>query len=148
MRAALSSLYEQEAGQLLRVAFAILRDAHEAEEVVHDAFAAMSPRLGAIDNPAAYLRVSVINGARRVLRRRVVRRRTCIPRDAGVELPERLAEFGDLLGALTDRRRTVVVLRYVCDLPDADIAATLGCTEGSVRSLARRALMQLRKELE
>jgi DNA-directed RNA polymerase specialized sigma24 family protein len=42
------------------------------------------------------------------------------------------------------RQRTVLVLRFYADASDADIAATLGCRRGTVRSLASRALAALR----
>jgi DNA-directed RNA polymerase specialized sigma24 family protein len=41
-----------------------------------------------------------------------------------------------------------VVLRYYADLPDADIARTLRCRPGTVRSLIHRALADLRKTIE
>jgi DNA-directed RNA polymerase specialized sigma24 family protein len=40
------------------------------------------------------------------------------------------------------------VLRYYVDLPDAEIARTLGCREGTVRSLAARAFGALRAHPE
>jgi RNA polymerase sigma-70 factor (sigma-E family) len=48
------------------------------------------------------------------------------------------------LGRLPKRRRAVLVLRYFDDLPDAEVARVLGCTVGTVRSQANRALAQLR----
>ena len=45
------------------------------------------------------------------------------------------------------RQRAVLVLRYYEDLPDAEIAAVLGCRPGTVRSLASRALADLRQAL-
>jgi RNA polymerase sigma factor (sigma-70 family) len=53
-------------------------------------------------------------------------------------------ELWRALGALPPRQRTVLVLRYYEDLPDADIAAVIGAKEGTVRSLALRALTALR----
>ena len=53
-------LYRAEARSLLRVAYVLLGNPHEAEEVVQDAFAALGPRLSTIENPAAYLRTSVV----------------------------------------------------------------------------------------
>lgn len=42
------------------------------------------------------------------------------------------------LRALPPGQRNVLVLRYLCDLPDSEIAATLGITTGTVRSQAAR----------
>jgi RNA polymerase sigma factor (sigma-70 family) len=48
---------------------------------------------------------------------------------------------------LSDRQRAVVVLRYFADASDAEVAQLLGCRTSTVRSLARRSLLKLRKEL-
>ena len=112
------------------------------------AFAAVGSRLGTLDNPAAYLRVCVVNGARALIRRRATVRRLSRVTVTERQLPNELADFADVLGRLTHRRRTVVVLRYVSGLADAQIAEILGCTPATVRSLAHRAIEQLRKELQ
>jgi len=52
--------------------------------------------------------------------------------------------FRDALAGLPPAQRVVLVLRYHHDLPDAEIAATMGCRESTVRSHARRALAALR----
>lgn len=62
------------------------------------------------------------------------------------------AELGDRLAALLAdlpiAQRTAVVLRHVVDLPVAEVAAVLGCTEGTARSYAARGLAALRSRLE
>ncbi len=50
------------------------------------------------------------------------------------------------LGRLTPRQRAVVVLRYVEDLPERDVATVLDVSVGTVRSTASRALSRLRAE--
>ena len=50
------------------------------------------------------------------------------------------------LRALPDRQRAVLVLRYLCDLPDAQIAETLSISPGTVRSQAARGLSALRRQ--
>jgi RNA polymerase sigma factor (sigma-70 family) len=47
---------------------------------------------------------------------------------------------------LPERQRTVLVLRFYADETDEQIAATLGCRRGTVRSLASRALSALRDD--
>ena len=54
------------------------------------------------------------------------------------------AQLWAALGALSERQRAVLVLRYYEDLADHDIATLLGCREASVRSLARRGLAAMR----
>ena len=52
------------------------------------------------------------------------------------------------LAQLPVRQRTVLVLRYYEDLPDARIAQLMGCAPGTVRSQAARGLAALRPLLE
>ena len=49
-----------------------------------------------------------------------------------------------VLRELPARQRAVLVLRYLCDLADEDVAATLGISTGTVRSQAARGLATLR----
>jgi RNA polymerase sigma factor (sigma-70 family) len=49
-----------------------------------------------------------------------------------------------LLAGLTDWKRRVVVLRHYFDLSEADVAAELGITPGTVKSTLARALAKLR----
>jgi RNA polymerase sigma-70 factor (sigma-E family) len=60
--------------------------------------------------------------------------------DARVDLHRALA-------TLPRRQRQVVVLRFIADLSEADVAAALGCSLGTVKSHASRGLAQLREIL-
>ncbi len=53
--------------------------------------------------------------------------------------------LGRVLGRLTHRQRTVVVLRYYEDLPESEVAQILGCSVGTVRSQTHRTLARLRE---
>lgn len=142
-------MFADERAPMVRMATLIVGSAAVAEEVVQDAFAAVSERWGSLDRPGAYLRTSVVNGCGQVLRRRATEDRVVRlqPDPGGVELPTRLVELREALDRLSDRQRVVVVLRYFVDVGDEEIAATLGVRPATVRSLARRALLVLREEL-
>lgn len=142
-------LFAREHQPMVRLATLLVGSSHLAEEVVQDAFASVGARWSEIDRPGAYLRTVVVNGSRAVLRRRELEERVEGLHVAGQDdhIPTRLLELRDALDRLSDRQRAVIVLRYFIDLPDAEIASTLGCRPSTVRSLARRALHALREEL-
>jgi DNA-directed RNA polymerase specialized sigma24 family protein len=52
------------------------------------------------------------------------------------------------LGGLAPRQRAVLVLRYLEDLSEAQVAEILGCSVGNVKSTAWRALERLRLVLD
>ncbi|HEV2888433.1 MAG TPA: SigE family RNA polymerase sigma factor [Jatrophihabitans sp.] len=141
---------------LLRSAYLLTGDRASAEDLVQDTFLRLFPRWSrvvAADVPLAYVRRSMMNNFLNSRRR------------AGhevllAELPERGYD-PDLAGPLSDRelvrglladlppkQRAVLVLRFYDDLSDAQIAAELGCRQGTVRSIVSRSLGVLRAETE
>ncbi len=136
---------------MLRLAVLMLGSVDQAEDVVQDAFAAVGDRWGSLENPGGYLRTCVVNGCRQVLRdreRRTRRLASLVPTPPGEELPVPDDGLHRALARLSPRQRAVVILRYLEDRPDAEIAGILSCRPSTVRSLARRALRRLRRELE
>ena len=147
----LSELASVHGLELTRFAYLICGDRSRADDLVQDVLLAMHRRFGSalpVQNPLAYARRAIVNAnvswSRRPMRREV-------PSD---RLPERATEFSapdeqlwQLLGTLGQRQRSVLVLRYYLGYPDADIAETLGCRRATVRSLAARALAELRGRL-
>ena len=130
---------------LLRVAYVLTGSAAAAEDVVHDVMCSVGPRMATLEDPAAYLRVAVVNRCRSLHRRAV--RAPSPERPIDAHLDPGLTELRDELGRLPVKQRTAVVLRYLCDLSDADIASTLDCREATVRSLIHRGLHELRRTL-
>lgn len=130
---------------LLRVAFVLTGSGAAAEDVVHDVFCRVGPRIAQLDNPAAYLRVAVVNQCRSLHRRLVRAPRPEPPRE--VVLDTGLTELRDALQALPVRQRTAIVLRYLCDLPEAEIADILDCRPTTVRTLVHRGLADLRTRM-
>jgi RNA polymerase sigma-70 factor (sigma-E family) len=120
-----------------------------AEDLAQDAFARVLPHHGKLDNPAAYLRTATINVCRSWHRSRGreqdrFRRHGPSP---DIAISAASAELLDSIRRLPYRQQAVLVLRYWLDLSEADIAITLGCRPGTVKSLHARALEAIRKDL-
>ena len=138
-------LYAQQYAPMVRLAHTLVDTRQRAEEVVQDAFAAIYERYDRLDRPEAYLRVSVLNGCRRVIRRRMLSRRHPTPPSDDVDLGA--SHVVDAIRRLPHKQRSMVVLRYDLQLTDAEIAETLGVPIGTVKSTIFRALGALRQEL-
>lgn len=146
---AVSTLYQATALGLIRLAYVILGDRQAAEDVVQEAFFALFrrwDRLSNVEGAEYYVRVSVLNGCRSVLRHRAVLGRRVI-----YEVPAQSAELAVLgieqrseliraIEQLPPRQRETLVLRYYLDLPDDEIATLMGISPSTVRSTAHRAL--------
>jgi RNA polymerase sigma-70 factor (sigma-E family) len=143
---------------LVRLATLLTRDASVAEELVQDAFVSLHRRWSSLADPGAahgYLRTTVINNSRSMLRHRDVEERYRQPAAPEPEGPEERAvqstEDARVMAALrtlSRRQQEVLVLRYYADLSEQDIAQTLGLTKGAVKSHAHRGLAALREALE
>jgi RNA polymerase sigma factor (sigma-70 family) len=144
---AFGAFYEAECDQQVRRAFLIVGSADMANDVVHDAFIAVYQRWGEIESPGPYLNRVVLNGCRDVCRRQA-RHNRWLPRIAE---PDRGSSVQDTLDDVLERlpfnQRAAVVLRYYGQFTTAEIAASLGCSPGSVGPWIRRALDQMRKAL-
>ncbi|WP_406288604.1 RNA polymerase sigma factor [Embleya sp. NBC_00896] len=155
----MTQLYHAHRMRLVRLATLLVDDQETAEDVVQEAFTAAfrrhGARLGELDDPPAYLRRCVVNGARSVLRRRRTARAWVPPVAPPVASPEddalraeRDRRLRHALGLLTRRQREVLVLRYWENLSEVEIAGTLGIPSGTVKSTASRGLTALHKLLE
>jgi RNA polymerase sigma-70 factor (sigma-E family) len=139
---------------LLAFAHALCGDRQDAEDLTQAALASAYARWPRVrpETALAYVRRSIANG-RVSLWRRPFRRD--VPADA-VDLPtvdapddvtaDRLTTY-EALRALPRGQRAVLVLRYLGDVPDDEIAAALGVTAATVRSQAHRGLATLRRTL-
>jgi RNA polymerase sigma-70 factor (sigma-E family) len=138
-------LYQREFRPMVRLATALVDAPDQAEEVVQEAFAALYVRYRVVDNPVAYLRVCVLNGGRKVLRRRrLMRQQPPITTEHGELVFNHVI---DAVRRLPTKQRNVVVLRYEMQLSDQEIAETLGVPVGTVKSTLHRALARLRTEV-
>lgn len=120
-----------------------------AEDLAQDAFARVLPHFERLDNPAAYLRTAIVNACRTWHRTRGREqdrfRRHGATSDIAISTAS--AELLDSIRRLPYRQQAVLVLRYWLDLSEADIALTLDCRPGTVKSLHSRALDAIRKDL-
>ena len=139
------TLYHREFVGLVRLAMVLVDSQEQAEEVVQDAFAALYLRYRLVSTPLAYVRASVLNGSRKVLRRRLLVRRYPASPAADGELVYN--HVIDAVRRLPARQRAAVVLRYELQLTDAEIAETLKVPLGTVKSTLHRALARLRLEV-
>jgi RNA polymerase sigma-70 factor (sigma-E family) len=155
---AVTTMYSAHYRSLVRLAALLVRDTATAEEVVQDSFIAMHSswrRLRDSDKALSYLRQSVVNRSRSVLRHRMV-----VDRNAPKPAPDMpSAEQGALsllersavvsaLRELPPRQREALVLRYYGDLSEAQIASAMGISRGAVKSHTARAIAALRQVLE
>lgn len=145
---------------LLRYATLLCDEREAARDLVQDVLTRCLVkwrRIGALDEPYAYVRAMLTNefvSQRR--RRRVVTvpltfdaldgPAAPVQRDYATEASVRDAMW-QRLATLPPQQRATVVLRYYEGLTDAEIADVLGCRPGTVRSNASRALTALRIEL-
>jgi RNA polymerase sigma-70 factor (sigma-E family) len=137
---------------LVRMAFGLTGDRWTAEDIAQTTLARAYVawrRVSRADDPDAYLRRILVNASKRRFRRRRVTEEPGDPPETPVESPADLVgERAALLAALSQlppRQRAVIVLRYWGDLTYAQIAATLGCSSGTVRSQLSRGLAKLRE---
>ena len=155
----ITSLYQAHALSLARLALLMLGDPDAAQDVVQDAFLGLYRRwdkLASADAAPAYLRASVLNGCRTVLRgrSRADRRLHCLS-----EVPSESAEARALLSeeqqavarairVLPDRQREALVLRYYLDMSEADAAEAMRVSRGAIKSATSRALAAIERRLK
>jgi RNA polymerase sigma-70 factor (sigma-E family) len=137
---------------MVRLAYALSGDVGHAEDLAQAAFARAYASWGRVrraGDPDAYVRRIVINEHRgRFRKRRVAEElRGDLADTAGGQQqgPEEQQALLDALRCLGPRQRAVVVLRYWLDLSEAETAAALNCSVGTVKSQASRALATLRR---
>lgn len=142
--ASFECLFSEEYEPMLRLAFLMVGSREHSEDIVHDSFAQVFERWDRIENPGGYLRTTVVNRSRDVLRRqRLVRRHASDHREQ--VQPEHEVVL-DLLDCLSPRRRAIVVLRYFEQHTIPEISDLLGVREGTVKSALHRSLETIRKE--
>ena len=139
--------YHQHHPKLVASLTALSGDPDAAADAADEAFTRACEqwrRVSAMASPAGWVHQVGANALRRSKRRRSMERaRTRRPEDA-VHPPLPQPELWAAVRALPERQRQAVVLRYLGDLPEAEIAATMGVHRGTVSST----LADARRNLE
>ncbi len=156
--AAFAEIYRLRIRDVVRYVASIVRDPHRVEDVVSQTFVLAwrdVPRLRRPDRFDAWLFRIAHNQAISDLRRRPLAPLEAVAepvdesRDAS---PAALVEAGadadavrEALARLPEQHRTVLVMRFLLDLPHAEVARQLGKSEEAVRQLQYRALVRMRE---
>jgi len=155
---AIATMYSTEYRSLVRISVVLVGDVGTAEEVVQECFIAMYAawrRLKNVDKAVNYLRRSVVNRSRSVLRRRIVAEKH-VPKhepdmpsaeQGAITQLERTAVIA-ALRSLPVRQREAIMLRYYLDLSEEEVASAMRISRGAVKSHTARAKAALRAVLE
>jgi RNA polymerase sigma-70 factor (sigma-E family) len=145
-----SEFFEARAPALRRTAYLIVRDWHAAEDVTQLGFARLYvvwPRVRH-ETLEAYARKIVVNEALGWLRRHRRDHLTDAPPEPSVPQPaDSPLDVGRALDLLPGQQRAIVALRFLDDLPVAEVARVLEIAEGTVKSQTSRALATLRARI-
>jgi RNA polymerase sigma-70 factor (sigma-E family) len=140
---------------LLRLAWLLMADAYAAEDLVQTALEKTLPKWASIrhDDPMAYLYRVMLNTRTSWWRRHRGREAVSseVAEGAVSDATDSFAERDRMtiaLRNLTEGQRKVVVLRHYEDLSEAQVAALLGCSVGTVKSQNARGLARLREALD
>ncbi|MET3804407.1 RNA polymerase sigma-70 factor (sigma-E family) [Nakamurella sp. UYEF19] len=142
---------------LVRYAALLTGSVSQGEDIVQEVLVRLYLRWDQVQagegNILAYARRAVTN--EHLSWRRRWNTRNIHPTGAGTDLPDSSFdpwydrpddELWQRLQALPSRPRAAVIMRYYQDLTDPEIAAVLGCREGTVRAHVSRGLAALRTE--
>jgi RNA polymerase sigma-70 factor (sigma-E family) len=137
---------------LARTAYLLTGDKGHAEDLVQTAMERLHRRWRWVDDPERYARRILANEASARWRRRAAKPETlvaAVPAPVAEDAADRHDERDRLWRALENlprRTRVILVLRYFEDLTEAECAAVLQCSVGSVKSQASRGLAWLRAD--
>jgi RNA polymerase sigma-70 factor (ECF subfamily) len=152
MPGSFDAFYQEEYSGLVQLAFVLSGSRHGAEDIAQDALIAAWKRWRELEQPLAWTRRVVANLAVSTIRRRMAEGRAVVRLAIGrgepiAELPEPDTEFWAAVRALPTRQRQTLALYYLADCPVGEIAATLGCAEGTVRATLHKGRLALAARL-
>ena len=153
---AVVALYTEHYHTLVRLSAMLLGDTGAAEEVVQDSFVALHRAWSRIEpeRELAYLRRTVVNRSRSVLRRRTVADRyhhdpepVAASAEAVVVSQSEAQHVLACLRRLPPRQREALVLRSYAELSVAEIADAMKLSKGAVKAHTARGRARLREML-
>jgi RNA polymerase sigma-70 factor (sigma-E family) len=133
---------------LLRFGRALTGSAEGAADLVQDALERTMLAWGRVENrgdPEGYVRRIMVNRNISLWRKFGREHVTEVVRDEGVEDRHFDSDLWRAIQQLPTRQRAVIALRYYEDMSEAEIARTLGCSVGTVKSQASKAMAKLRE---
>jgi RNA polymerase sigma-70 factor (sigma-E family) len=144
--------------EVVRTLALVTGDRERAEDAAQEAFAKAFrrwPDVAHMERPVGWVVVVATNRLRRWIGRHDRRFHAASAPDATLAPPPDHADavasaaaVRAALGRLAPRQRAVVVLRYLCDLPTAEVADALGVSPGTVKSALHAGLANLRVHLD
>ena len=154
----LAGWYHTEYRSLHRLALVMLGDPSDAEDAVMDTFLKAASKwklFQGLDWPSGYLRKALMNECRSRLRRRRLETRTAalfrLRREesrSDTEVHTQRLDVWAAVSNLPSSQRACVALRYLEDMPEAEIAATLDLPVGTVKSQLSRGRAKLHRTLQ
>lgn len=155
------NIYYKYRQDMYKIAFNILRNEHDAEDAVHDAFLSLARNMDKISGRKCiqirnYLIIIVRNSSYRIYNKR--KKEICadeidenIPDLQNVEIDiEEKAEqqkLMELIKTLDEKYADVLILKYFYDLPDKEIARSLGISLENAKIRLHRGKAMLKSKL-
>ncbi|MEI7886417.1 MAG: SigE family RNA polymerase sigma factor [Actinomycetes bacterium] len=146
--------YEHLQPRAISVARRLLGDTALAEDIAAEAFARAYARWGKVrqhPNPDAWLLRVVGNLCIDYLRheqRKPQAKPEQVRSDPSGDSAALRIDLTDAMQHLSGRQQEVIVLRYLIDLPEEEVASALGMSSGSVKTHLHRATTKLRKQMK
>jgi RNA polymerase sigma factor (sigma-70 family) len=142
--------YRREHGRLAASLVVVAGDLDAAIDATDEAFARALDRWSSVstmESPTGWTYKVALNVLRRRKRRSHLERRVVHEVRSGGDLALPDHELWEAVGRLPRRQRSAIVLRYVADLPEADIAAAMGVARGTVAATLAAARRRLEADL-
>ncbi len=149
--AAFRAFVQTHGATLLHAARLLTGDHHRGEDLVQTTLTKLYLAWDRVQEPLAYARRTMVttnidSGRRRWWSERPVDVLPERAADDALQASDERDRLRSLLAGLEPRERSVIVLRYYCDLSERQTAETMGLPVGTVKSACSRALARLRVE--